>query len=298
MVKIGEVYRKLTKDDFVVLRFMVKNLRRFEYVPVEYIAQKLRRIPPKELDARLRKLHKLKVIERHPTMNAYRLKALGLDCVALKMLVDRGLLKAIGDRIGVGKESDIYKALTENDELVAVKFYRVGRTSFRHVTKVRDYGTDFERGTWLVRSIIAGRREREALRILNQYNVPNVPKLYGGALHAVVIQYIEGAELYEIRELNDPENVLMQIIEAVRASYWRAKLVHGDLSEYNVIVELREGTEVPLIIDWPQYVTTVDPTAQQLLKRDVHYIVRFFNKRFRLDKDPDELLKYVLTPPG
>lgn len=296
MVKLGELYRKLVDEDFVILEFFVRNLRRFEYIPVEYIAQKLTRFTPKELDARLRKLAKLKVIERHPTMNAYRLKVVGLDCVALRRMVKRGLLKALGDMVGVGKESDIYRGLTDNDEMVVVKFYRIGRTSFRQAARVRGYGASFERGTWLARSVIAGHREREALKILNEHQVPQVPKLYGGALHAVVIQYLEGPELYEVRELEKPQEVLEKIIDAVRAAYWKAKIVHGDLSEYNIIIDLRTGVEEPYIIDWPQFISSVEPMANQLLERDVRYIVRFFTKRFGIDVDLQEVLKYVLTP--
>ncbi|NPA96297.1 MAG: serine/threonine protein kinase [Crenarchaeota archaeon] len=292
-MKIGEVFRRLVNEDFAILGFFVRNLRRFEYIPVEYIAQKLRRFPPKELDARLRKLHKLKLIERHPTMDAYRLKMLGLDCYALKILADRDVLRAIGDMVGVGKESDIYRAMGPKDELVVVKFFRIGRTSFRNVTRVRDYGVAFERGTWLVRSIVAGRREREALRILNEAQVPNVPRLRGGCLHAVVMDYFEGVELFEVKELSDPDSVLTDILDTVRIAYWRAKLVHGDLSEYNIIVT--EG-EKPIVIDWPQYLTTVDPNARRVLERDVLYITRFFRKRFRVPIEFEEALQYVLSP--
>ncbi len=296
MVKLGEIYRKLVDEDFVMLEFFVRNLRRFEYIPVEYLAQKLTSFTPKELDARLRKLTGLKVIERHPTMNAYKLKSVGLDCVALRRMVKRGLLRALGDMVGVGKESDIYRGLTDSDEIVVVKFYRIGRTSFRQAVRVRGYGLSFERGTWLVRSVIAGRREREALKVLNEYRVPQIPKLYGGALHAVVIQYLEGPELYEVKELENPREVLEKIIEAIRAAYWKAKIVHGDLSEYNIIMDLSSGNEEPYIIDWPQFVTIVEPTAKQLLERDVRYIVRFFDKRFGVEVDLQEVLKYVLTP--
>ena len=287
------MFRKLADEDFVILRFFVRNLKKFEYIPVEYIAQKLKRFTPKELDARLRKLHKLKVIERHPTMNAYRLKVLGLDCYALKVLADRGILKAIGDMVGVGKESDIFRALDGSDNLVVVKFFRIGRTSFRHVTKVRDYGIAFERGTWLVRSIVAGKREREALKVLNECQVPNVPKLRGGYLHAVVMEYFEGTELFEVKELSDPEGVLSEILETVRIAYWRAKIVHGDLSEYNIIIT---PDEKPVVIDWPQYVTTVDPNAKRILERDVLYITRFFRKKFGVPIEFEEALQYVLSP--
>lgn len=292
-MKLGEVYRKLTEDDFRLLRFFVDNLKRFEYIPVEYMAQKIRWLSPKELDARLRKLHRLKVIERHPTMNAYRLKMLGLDCYALKILADRDVVKAIGDVVGVGKESDIYRALDPQDRVVVVKFFRIGRTSFRHATKVRDYGMAFERGTWLVRSIVAGRREREALKVLNSFNVPNVPRLIGGVLHAVVMEYFEGVELYEVRSLERPKEVLYSILDTVRHAYWRAKIIHGDLSEYNILIT---SDERPIVIDWPQYLTTVDPMAEKMLRRDVLYVVRFFRKRFGIEIDAEDALKYVLSP--
>jgi len=292
-LKIGEVFRKLVDDDFVILRFFVKNLKKFEYIPIDYIAQKLRKFTPKELDARLRKLHKLKVLERHPTMNAYRLRMLGLDCYALKVLADRGSLKAIGDMVGVGKESDIFRAIGGDDRMAVVKFFRIGRTSFRKVTRVRDYGVDFEKGTWLVKSIVAGKREREALKILNEYSVPNVPTLKGGYLHAVVMEYFEGVELFEVKELSDPDSVLLEILNTIREAFWKAKIVHGDLSEYNVIVT---PDEKPIVIDWPQYVATVDPRAREILERDVKYIAKFFRKRFGVPIDPSEALEYVLSP--
>jgi len=296
LVKLGVIYRSLVEQDFRLLEVFVKLLGKFEYVPVEVIASRVK-MPPKELDARLRKLTRYKLLEKHPTMNAYRLRFLGLDCVALHRLVRRNVLKALGDRVGVGKESEIYKGIADNGDVVAVKFYRIGRQSFRRVVVTRGYGVTFERGTWVLRSVVAGEREVAALRVLNSSEVPNVPRLYGGALHAVVIEFIDGVELYMVRELADPEGVLEQLIEAIRAAYWKAKIVHGDLSEFNIIVAMSDDKEVPYIIDWPQYVESESPEALRLLERDVRYVVRFFNKRFRLSIDFRDVLEYVLEKP-
>jgi len=296
LVKLGIVYRSLVEQDFKLLEVFVKFLGRYEYVPIEVVSSRIS-LSPKELDARLRKLVKLKILERHPTMNAYRLRFLGLDCAALHRLVRRDVLKAIGDRVGTGKESEIYQGIASDGSVVAVKFYRIGRQSFRRVTVTRDYGVSFERGTWILRSVIAGEREVSALAALNKVGVPHVPKLYGGALHAVVIEFIDGVELYVLRELTDPKGVLRKLIETVRLAYWRARIVHGDLSEFNVIVSVRNNEEVPYIIDWPQYVESEHPEALKLLERDVRYVVRFFNKRFRLSINFKDVLEYVLRKP-
>lgn len=46
----------------------------------------------------------------------------------------------VGQKVGVGKESDIYLAQTEAGEEVILKFHRLGRVSFRAVKNVRMYG--------------------------------------------------------------------------------------------------------------------------------------------------------------
>ena len=290
MVKLGIVFRRLTDQDFKLLRLLERALFRFEYAPIEWIASRTD-IPPKELDARLRKLRSLKVIRKHTTMPAYRLTFLGLDCIALRNLVNRNIITALGDKIGVGKESDVYKALTPGNKLASVKFHRIGRTSFKKVVIYRNYGLKFERSDWLIRSIISGRRELEALRILNEVNAL-VPKALGGSKHAVVTEYLEGIELYEVKELINPKEVFWSIIETIKKAYKEAGIVHGDLSEYNVLIIIN-NREIPYIIDWPQWIAVVDPNAQNLLERDVRYIVRFFKKKFRLDISEEEVLKYV-----
>jgi RIO kinase 2 len=44
--------------------------------------------------------------------NGYKLTYLGYDYLALQTLIKRGVLKEVISKMGVGKESDIYKCLT------------------------------------------------------------------------------------------------------------------------------------------------------------------------------------------
>ena len=41
--------------------------------------------------------------------DGYRLTTLGYDFLALKALVNRGAISAVGQQIGVGKESDVFE---------------------------------------------------------------------------------------------------------------------------------------------------------------------------------------------
>ena len=279
-------------EDFLILEYFVANLKKYEYIPVEVIVRSFeKRFSQKEIIARLKKLAKMKLIERNPSTEAYRLRFLGLDCVALHRLVKRDVVKAIGDRIGGGKESILFQAIANDESMVTIKFHRIGR-SFRNISRVRAYGESFSSSTWLVKSIVSGSREREALTILNKYGVKGVPKFYGGALHSVVIEYINGVDLYELDTLENPEEILNQIIDTIKDAYWKAGIVHGDLSEYNVIVDLEKNRSY--IIDWPQYVTKADPNALAVLKNDIQHILNFFRRKFRVIRDLNETLKYVL----
>jgi RIO kinase 2 len=44
--------------------------------------------------------------------NGYKLTYLGYDYLALNTLIKRGLIKDVLGKIGVGKESDIYKCVS------------------------------------------------------------------------------------------------------------------------------------------------------------------------------------------
>jgi RIO kinase 1 len=57
--------------------------------------------------------------------------------------------------------------------------------------------------------------------------------------------------------------------------YRDARLVHADLSEYNILID-EQGD--PVFIDMGQSVLTDHPRAQEFLRRDVSNIIKFFNE--------------------
>jgi len=273
-----------------VLNAVERGMARFFYVPVEELS-KLSGLDLDEVLAVTKKLHSLGLIRRwRGSYTGYILTARGYDCLALNALVKRGVLESVSaSPIGRGKESDVYKGITPAGRLVAVKFHRVGRTSFRQTRRLRTYVGERRHISWLYQSRLAAKSEFEALKILFSARV-SVPEPIDWNRHVVVCEYIEGVELSETPPLSEAASFRDQLIEEVGKAY-RAGVVHGDLSEYNVLV----AGDKPVLFDWPQWISSSHPSALYYLKRDIENILKFFKRKYGLDYDLQATLERLLT---
>ncbi len=281
-------YRELNPLDVNVLKAIELLTYRYEYVPDFLIARKLK-LSLEEVRHRLSVLHKYRLIMRWKgPYVGYVLNTAGYDLLAINALVRMNAIKALGKPLGVGKEADVYDALTPKGRQVAVKFHRLGRTSFRQTRKKRDYAVE-ERVSWSRQSRIAAVKEYEALKLVHPKGV-SVPKPIRQNRHVVVMGMINGVELYHYKELPSPEDVLTEILLNVKKAYLNAGVIHADLSEFNIV--LTPDLEV-LIIDWPQYVTRDHPNAEELLRRDVQNVLTFFKRKHGVEVDVERALTYV-----
>lgn len=286
--ELALIYKRLGDESFKVLTTLNTLSLKYEYVPLEEV-EKATKFPPSLITTSLRELMDLKAIVKHKTTQSFRLTYLGLDLVALKKLSDSGVLGYLGTRVGVGKESEIYVAKTPTEKIVAVKFYKIGRISFQKIKRVRAYVSEESR--WFKHSKNAASREYEVLSRLSSYT-SFVPRVYAHVEHSVVMDYLSGIELYRYKTALAPESIFRSILTALRSAYVHLGVVHGDLSEYNVLVSVDEG-EKPYIIDWPQYVYRGDPGAEELLRRDVSYMIKFFERSYGLEKRVSDCLEFV-----
>ena len=285
----AEIFSHLEPEDFRVLMVIELDMSRHRYAPEDDIF-KLCNLPVKQVKYRLDRLSKFKLVHRWvgPYIG-YALSRAGYDCLAMNALVKANVIEALGKPLGVGKESDVYDALSPEGRRLAVKFHRLGRISFRQTRRLRGYIADRRHISWLYQSRLAAEKEFEALKIVYPHGV-SVPEPIGQNRHVVVMGFIEGAELYRVPEVPDAEKVLDEILENVKRSYQKAEVIHADLSEFNVV--LKPDGHI-LIIDWPQFVRTDHPNAEMLLRRDLRNILRFFQKRFNVKRSLQEALNYI-----
>ncbi|MCW4045608.1 MAG: serine/threonine protein kinase [Candidatus Bathyarchaeota archaeon] len=282
-----EVFRKLGTDDLRILHIIEAAMGKRAFVPKEQIA-KYAKLPMDRVVFTLDRLNKLGLVySMHGAYVGYTLNYAGYDCLSINAFVKAGLIDAFGQILGVGKEADVYDALTPMGTRIAVKFHRLGRISFRQTRRKRGYAA--ERASWLFQSRLAAEKEFHAMKLVYAHCVA-VPEPLSQNRHAIAMGMIEGAELARWRELPDPAKVLREILGNVKRAYVEARVVHADLSEYNVI--LNQDMHV-LIIDWPQYVVADHPNAQELLRRDVENLLSFFGRRYGLKVNSDEVHAYV-----
>jgi RIO kinase 2 len=281
------VFRKLESEDLRILQIIEAAMSKREFVPKEQIA-KYAQLPLERIDFTLGRLNKLGLIySMHGAYVGHTLNYAGYDCLAINAFVKAGLIEAFGQTLGVGKEADVYDALTPEGARIAVKFHRLGRISFRQTRRKRGYVT--ERAGWLFQSRLAAEREFQALKIVYQHGVA-VPEPLSQNRHAIAMGIIEGAELAKWKEIPKPEKVLKEVLRNVKKAYLKAGIIHADLSEYNII--LKPDMHI-LIIDWPQYVMANHPNAQQLLMRDVSNVLKYFSRRYGLKVKIREVYAYV-----
>jgi RIO kinase 2 len=137
------VYRELEPEDFEVLQTIELQMRSFEHVPEDTI-YKSSNLPSQEIAYRLPNLRRKGLVQRwRGAYTGYSLTTAGYDSIAINALVKTNVIDAFGKPLGVGKESDVYDALTPTGMQVAVKFHRLGRTSFKQTKRKRGYVTNY-----------------------------------------------------------------------------------------------------------------------------------------------------------
>jgi RIO kinase 2 len=218
----------------------------------------------------------------------YEIYVPAVDLLALKFYADKDYANALGKLIAKGKESDVYEVLSGRGDLYALKLFRLGRTSFRDVTRKRR-APPRQLNTWLDVNYQAARREFNALERLADVT-KNVPVAVATNRHTVLLKELPGVRLTNRPELVEPRRVLREIMDTVREAYAKAGMINGDLSEYNI---LTDGAAVWLI-DWPQWVGKDHPNAKELMGRDVSAVAKFFERSYGLSADADALAGYVM----
>jgi RIO kinase 2 len=289
---IAGVFRTLETPDLRVLTGIELALGSHAYPPIEDI-RKYANLPLDEVRFRLNLLQKKGLLRRvSPDMigyEGYSLNYSGYDCLALNALVKAGAVDALGNPLGIGKESDVYEGL-RGKRRVTLKFHRIGRISFRQTRRTRGFVASRSHTSWIYQSRLAAEREFQTLKLVHRHRV-SVPLPIAHNRHVVVMGLIQGLELNDVGTIDAPEIVLNNILLNIRKAYVRAKIVHGDLSEFNVMV--RKNGKV-LIIDWPQSIRANHPNATDILRRDVEHVLKFFKRKFKTEYPIEQTLAYVM----
>ncbi len=222
------------------------------------------------------------------------------DRQTLMVLYDymtRGHIDMIHYPVSTGKEGNVFYATDEDGEGVAVKIFRTSTSTFKRVSKYIEGDPRFKGLTGNRRKLIYAWTNKE-FRNLDRYceaGLP-VPEPIAFRKNVLLMEYIgdENGPAPQLKDvqMDDPTAMYDDVVSFIIDGYRDAHLVHGDLSEYNILVWDGE----PIMIDCGQAMTADHFNAEEYLRRDIGNINRFFRNRGADIIDPETILAETLKP--
>jgi RIO kinase 2 len=281
---------QLQHEEYRILTAIEISMRKFEWVPLKNINFYARLDDPEKVQHWLDIVHKKGLlIRRTGNPTGFQLNSMGYDLLAMHALAEKGVVVSIGNSLGMGKESDVFQGIGPDGEFLALKFHRIGRTSFRAIKEKRDYVVGKFHTSWLYMCRISATREAEHLQRLNAISA-DVPAFRGHNRHVVVMKQYNGQEIQEFSELEEPQAIFEKIIANVKKIYTEAGLIHSDLGEYNIIYTADKQV---IIIDWPQAVKKDHPNAHMLMLRDMENVCNYFS-HYNVDSDAAAITREIM----
>lgn len=277
----------LEKEDLRILMAIEIGMKRSEYVTINNI-RFYSRYKLEETLFRLNKIHKLDLIIRDSSKSeiGYTLNSIAYDLLALHTLVEKNIISQLGPLIGKGKESDVYSCMDDNENIYALKIYRMGRTSFKSIKRFRDLTGERSHLSWLYINRLAAKKEFDVLEMIYKLNL-NTPKPIGYNRHIVVMSYLRGKELVYYKSIKNPDKIFNRIIKQMEIIYQKANIIHGDLGEFNIVLDEKGNI---LIIDWLQWIPSDHPNATSILERDIRNVCNYFQKKYKVESDTNKII--------
>lgn len=212
--------------------------------------------------------------------------------ISLSTLIEGKFFDTVEGLISRGKEANVFLA-KKKDEYFAVKIYRVETGAFTHIHSYIDGDKRFE-GAANSRMQIAmtfARKEYGNLKLAQKGKV-RVPIPVKFRRNILITKFLgeNGLRYPKLFEIGSekPEADLQSLLFEIKKLY-KAGLVHSDLSEYNVLMT-EDG---PYLIDFAQAVPLSHPAARAFLERDVRNILHYFEKKYKIRKEKEEVLEWI-----
>ena len=194
--------------------------------------------------------------------------------------MNRGVIDEIHGVVRSGKEARVYWGKDKKGKELAIKIYLTVSSEFRKgIVKYIEGDPRFRDHKHDTRSLIYAwtQKEYKNLELAVAAGV-KVPKPIAVRDNVLVMEFIgENGDVAPTLKEKTPEDldtVYNVVLVYVRKLYQKAHLVHGDLSEYNIMMY----KERPVLFDMSQAVLNVHPNAEFLLRRDITNLNKYFRR--------------------
>lgn len=209
----------------------------------------------------------------------------------IQPLVEDGLVDEVISQLMSGKEATVYMVRSGDDIICAKVYKEANQRSFKKAAQYQEgrKSRNSRRSRAMEKGSKYGRQQQEeswqnaevdALNLLRDAGV-RVPEAYGcydGVLLMELITNDEGDVAPRLNDVVMPAEQAIEDCELVMIYVQRmlcAGVVHGDLSEFNVLVD----DYGPVIIDLPQAVdASANNNAKAMLRRDIENMTNYYGQ--------------------
>lgn len=210
---------------------------------------------------------------------------------ALYKLVQDDYIDAFGGPVSTGKEAHVFLA-SAGDRDVAVKIYRINASDFTAMRRYLEGDPRFEDIGGKKKKVVLAWTKKEFANLKRaQAAGVRVPNPIAVERNVLVMEFVgeNGERAKRLGEVHveNPQTAYEVVREYARRLY-DAGLVHGDLSEFNIVVHDSQLW----VIDLGQAVTVHHPNSREFLERDCENVANFFSRQ-GLDADGEKLFDYV-----
>lgn len=228
-----------------------------------------------------------------------------LEC--LYKLAKRRIITAMGGPVSTGKEANVFHALSDKSvtgmKEIAVKIYKIETSTFDAMHEYIIGDPRFENIKKNKRSMVFAWTKKEFRNLKRAADAGvRVPKPVAADRNVLVMEFIgvDGVPEPLLREVAndidkaDAKRIFKDLVSYMRLLYNGARLVHADLSEFNIMAEgyIESENIRPVLIDFGQAVLLSHPNAEAFLRRDVRNVATFF-KKLSVQCSEDEILRLV-----
>ncbi|BFZ53408.1 Serine/threonine-protein kinase rio1 [Savitreella phatthalungensis] len=204
--------------------------------------------------------------------------------IILLKLINNGILHSISGCVSTGKEANVYAAESPEGRPLAVKIYKTSILVF----KDRDR---YVTGEFRFKSGYAKSNPRKMVKLWAEKEFRNLRRLYAAGIpcpepvclrsHVLVMSFVAGKDGWASSRLKDAapnlskdrlRSLYLSLLATVRKLWHVCRLVHADLSEYNLLYHQKQLTW----IDVSQSVEPEHPRSLEFLRMDIKNVTDFF----------------------
>ena len=207
-------------------------------------------------------------------------------------MIKSQIISYVNGVIRAGKESVVFWAVSPDNDDIALKTYLISTSSFKKRASYISGDPRFSRIKSGTRNLVYlwAKKEYQNLTSCIGCGIP-VVKPIAVRKNVLVLEFIgkNGVPEKTLVECQVNKKDYKSAILLIEQLYKKAHLVHGDFSEYNIF-KTKNGL---ILFDLGSAVDLQHPNSQELLKRDINNISRFFIKRGLTVENPIDVLKKI-----